>query len=413
MSAENSGHTGVQAEHATWRKNRWEEAAGPGGKAGTVQLAMVSHPETGVAGLPGLWEVDASGVLTLTVTAADGVSIGGRPITGAAEVESGSQVELSDGRVCFVQGRDGTFGMVVWDPSAPILTSLRDIASYPYDPNWVVDAKYRPVPGRTIEVGRLTSPRSKEMVSAPGDLIVELGGQEHTLVVLETVPGLRLAVFTDPSSGTDTPEIGRWLIVPPGEGSDLRIDFNKVILPHYVFSTAFPCPIPPIANHLPVVVDAGEIGLVLDGTSTSTSTSTMTEPDVRGKDEIMELGLTEKAVQYLRHLEQFDFASMRAMCTDTATVWHNDGKGEQLIEENLEQLKQMSGGGGVVALWYEITRQFEKPDEVLQQHVLHINMPDGVGTELPVAMYFGFQDGLIDRIEEYANMTPPNEGSAS
>ncbi|WP_280459657.1 DUF1684 domain-containing protein [Nocardia carnea] len=396
-------------EYATWRKNRWEEVAGPGGKAGTVQLAMVSHPEPGVSGLPGRWEVSASGVLTLTVTAADGASIGGRPVTGAVEVESGSQVELADGRVCFVQGRGGTYGMVVWDPSAPVLTRLRDIASYPYDPNWVVDAEYRPTPGRTIEVERLTSPRSKETVSAPGDLVVELGGREYTLVVLESVPGLRLAVFTDPSSGTDTPEIGRWLILPPDEGTNLRVDFNKVTLPHHVFSTAFPCPIPLEANHLPVVVDAGERALVLDGTSRSTGT----EPDDRGQDEIMEPELIEKAVQYLRHLEHFDFASMRAMCTDTATVWHNDGKGEQTIEENLEQLGQMSSGGGVVALRYEITRQFQKPDEVLQQHVLHIDMPDGAGTELPVAMYFGFQGGLIDRIEEYANMTPPNEGSAS
>lgn len=265
------------------------------------------------------------------------------------------------------------------------------------------------MPGRTVEVGRLTSPRSTETVSAPGDLVVELGGQEHTLVVLESVPGLRLAVFTDPSSGTDTPEIGRWLIVPQGEGSTVRVDFNQVTLPHHAFSTAFPCPIPLEANHLPVVVDAGERALVLDGTSRST----MPEPDNRGQDGIMEPELTEKAVQYLRHLERFDFASMRAMCTGMATVWHNDGKGEQTIEENLGQLKQMSSGGGVVALRYEITRQFQKPGEVLQQHVLHINMPDGAGTELPVAMYFGFQDGLIDRIEEYANMTPPNGSRAS
>ncbi|WP_193103300.1 DUF1684 domain-containing protein [Brachybacterium sp. FME24] len=409
MSTEDSGHPGVPVEYATWRKNRWEEIAGPGGKAGTDQLAMISQPEPGVPGLPGRWEVSASGVLTLTVTAADGVSIGGRPVTGAVDVESGSQVELADGRVCFVQGWGGTFGMVVWDPSAPGLTRLRDIASYPYDPSWVVHAEYRPVPGRTIEVGRLTSPRSKETVPAPGDLVVELGGQEHTLMVLESVPGLRLAVFTDPSSGTDTPEIGRWLILPPGEGSTLRVDFNQVTLPHHAFSTAFPCPIPPESNHLPVVVDAGERALVLDGTSGST----VTEPDNEEQDGIMESELTEKAVQYLRHLEHFDFASMRAMCTDTATVWHNDGQGEQTIEENLEQLEQMSSGGGVVALRYEITRQFQKPDEVLQQHVLHISMPDGSGTELPVAMYFGFQGGLIDRIDEYANMTPPDEGSAS
>ncbi|MFJ2758809.1 hypothetical protein ACIO3S_24635 [Nocardioides sp. NPDC087217] len=61
----------------------------------------------------------------------------------------------------------------------------------------------------------------------------------------------------------------------------------------------------------------------------------------------MEPELTEKAVQCLRHLEKFDFASMRAMCADTATVWHNDGKGEQTTEENRVQLAQMSGGGSV------------------------------------------------------------------
>ena len=140
----------------------------------------------------------------------------------------------------------------------------------------------------------------------------------------------------------------------------------------------------------------------------------MTEPDKKGQHDIMEPKLTERAVQYLRHLEKFDFASMRAMCTDTATVWHNDGKGEQTIEDNLEQLElTSSGGGGVVALRYDITRQLQNSSEVLQQHVLHIAMPDGSGTELPVAMYFGFKDGLIDRIEEYTNVVPASEGNVS
>lgn len=264
MSADESGDLGVPVEYATWRKNRWAEITGPGGKAGTSELAMVSHPGQGVPGLPGRWEVSASGTLTLTVAATDGVSIGGRPVTGAVDVESGSQVALPDGRVCFVSGRGGTYGLVVWDPSAPALTRLREIAAYPYDPSWVIDAEYRPVPGRTVEVERLTSPRSKDTVSAPGDLVVELGGEKHTLVVVETVPGLRLAVFTDPSSGTGTPEIGRWLTLPPGEGGSVRIDFNQVILPHHVFSPAFPCPVALEVNHLPVVVEAGERAPVLD-----------------------------------------------------------------------------------------------------------------------------------------------------
>ncbi|WP_434445616.1 DUF1684 domain-containing protein [Lentzea sp. E54] len=401
MSTEDSGHP---EEYATWRKNRWAEVSGPAGKAGTVMLAMVSHSGPAVAGLPGRWEVSASGILTLTATAADGLSVGGRPVTGAVEVEPGSQVEFPDGRVCFVAGRDGTYGLVVWDPSTPALTRLREIAAYPYDPSWVVDAEYRPVPGRTVEVERLTTPRSKETVPAPADLVVELGGEQHTLTVVETVPGFPLVVFTDATSGTSTPEIGRWLVLPPHEGSTVRLDFNQVILPHHVFSTAFPCPLPLEANHLPVVVDAGERAPLFDEGGENTAT----EPEKKGQHGTMEL--TEKAVQYLRHLEKFDFASMRAMCTDTATVWHNDGKGEQTIDENLEQLERMSsgGGGGAITLRYDITRQFQKPNEVLQQHVLHIGMPGGSGNELHVAMYFRFENGLIDRIEEYANMGSGN-----
>ena len=265
MSTENSGHPGVPVEHATWQKNRWAEVTEPGGKAGTVQLAIFSEPGGVAPDLPGRWEVKASGTLTLTVTAADGISIGGEPATGVVDVASGTQVQLPDGRVSFVSGRDGTYGMVVWDPSAPVLTGLRDIATYPYDPSWVVDAEYRPTPGRTVEVERLTSPRSKDTVSAPGDLIVELDGEKHALVVLEAVPGIRLAVFTDTSSGTDTPEIGRWLTLPPDEGNNtFQVDFNQVTLPHHVFSTAYPCPLPLEANHLPMTVDAGERAALFD-----------------------------------------------------------------------------------------------------------------------------------------------------
>lgn len=42
----------------------------------------------------------------------------------------------------------------------------------------------------------------------------------------------------------------------------------------------------------------------------------------------------------------------------------------------------MTGGG---ALRYDIVRQFQKPDEVLQQHVLHISMPGGSGICPPPA----------------------------
>ncbi|MDP9869900.1 MULTISPECIES: hypothetical protein [Streptosporangium] len=47
----------------------------------------------------------------------------------------------------------------------------------------------------------------------------------------------------------------------------------------------------------------------------------------------MSQDLKDKAVTYLRALESRDWKRVRALCAETATVWHNDGKGEQSIEE--------------------------------------------------------------------------------
>lgn len=91
-------------------------------------------------------------------------------------------------------------------------------------------------------------------------------------------------------------------------------------------------------------------------------------------------------------------------------MWHNDGQGEQQIEDNLAGLERMTNGN-VGSLRYDIIRQFDRPDEVLQQHVLTMTNADDSTMELHVAMDFGSKDGLIHRIEEYANFaTPSPEG---
>ncbi|RBQ15631.1 nuclear transport factor 2 family protein [Spongiactinospora rosea] len=112
----------------------------------------------------------------------------------------------------------------------------------------------------------------------------------------------------------------------------------------------------------------------------------------------------EKAVRCLRLLESYDFTGVQEMCTETATVWHNDGSGEQLMGEKLEQLRLLVGG--VRSLRYEIIRQFFDSDEVLQQQVLRAITADGTVNEIHATMYFRFDGGLIDRIEEYSYAVP-------
>lgn len=119
----------------------------------------------------------------------------------------------------------------------------------------------------------------------------------------------------------------------------------------------------------------------------------------------MRKNIGEMATRCLRHLESYDFDEVRAMCTETVTVWHNVGKGGQRIDERLEQLKPLADMVG--SLRFGTTRQFHSANEVLQQYVLRLAMPDGSRSEAHAAMYFRFGGYFIDRMKEYSCEVEP------
>ncbi|MGW0953536.1 nuclear transport factor 2 family protein [Streptomyces sp. NPDC001212] len=124
----------------------------------------------------------------------------------------------------------------------------------------------------------------------------------------------------------------------------------------------------------------------------------------------MSQDLKDKAVTYLRALEKRDWETARTLCAETATVWHNDGKGEETIVKNVEGMKGQIDS--IESMRYDIIRQLSQPGEVLQQHVVHVATKNGMRGEVHAAVYFGFDDaGLITRIEEYANFIPVDQDS--
>ncbi|QNP71114.1 nuclear transport factor 2 family protein [Streptomyces roseirectus] len=114
--------------------------------------------------------------------------------------------------------------------------------------------------------------------------------------------------------------------------------------------------------------------------------------------------------RFLRVLEKYDFSAAEEMCTEKATVWQNDGKPEQLIGERLTQFRSFVTT--VESMRYDVLRRFDDGEAVLQQQVLHLNMTDGTSSALNALLYFRFEDGLIDRIEEYVYAMPaPGEAA--
>ncbi|MBU3067327.1 DUF1684 domain-containing protein [Nocardia sp. NEAU-G5] len=290
--------------------------AGPQGKAKVVAKGMISGIELQtLPGVPGRWGVTEAGGLTVTAALADGVVVEEKAVDGTADVPPGSHPKFPTGRTGSVSGADGTYALVVMDESAVARSGLREIVAYPYDPAWVLEGEYRAAPpGRVIDVERLTVPRTEDSLPAPVDLVVTIDGEEYVLAVLEDLPGRRLVIFTDETNGDGTPEIGRWLLLPLlGPGSTVPVDFNRTTLSQHHFSpSVFTCPLSPPGNHLPMRIEAGERALAYDK-----------QPE--GSDTVNK----DKAIRYLRNLETRDFASARSMCSATATVWHNDGKGEE------------------------------------------------------------------------------------
>lgn len=115
--------------------------------------------------------------------------------------------------------------------------------------------------------------------------------------------------------------------------------------------------------------------------------------------------LEEKVVTYLRALEVSDFSAARALCAETATVWHNDGKGDETLEEYFDGLELQIKSYDSIR--YDIIRQLTRQDAVLQQHVVRVVAKDGARGGIHAAVYFGFDnDELISRIEAYANYIP-------
>lgn len=267
-AAGNSTASGVPAAYQAWRKGRWEEIAGANGKAKVVANGkIIGRDIHTLSGVPGAWSTNEAGALTVTAAAADGVRIDGTTVDGTAEAPSDCRLEFPGGRIGSAGGSNGVYGLVVMDHGAVERSGLSGIDTYPYDPSWVFEGRYRAAPqGRRIEVERLTSPRSTEAILAPVDLVVTINGTEYVLAVLEDFPGQRLVVFTDETNGTHTPAIGRWLVLPLRQpGSTLPVDFNQTTLSHHHLNpSVFVCPLSPPGNHLPMRVEAGERALVYD-----------------------------------------------------------------------------------------------------------------------------------------------------
>ncbi|MFC9249807.1 DUF1684 domain-containing protein [Amycolatopsis thailandensis] len=189
----------------------------------------------------------------------------GVPVSGTTKIATVSEIDLPGGLKAYAEGKNGEYEFVIRDERIPGFADLREFATFPEDPIWRVEARYLPRGhGQTVEVEIATNLGHSVPMPTPAELVLTIEGEDYSLTCIEPFEGYRLVTFRDETSGSETPEMGRWILLPEDVDYLSEIDLNRVVLPWHVVSPAFPCPLPNARNRLPMRVEAGEKSLVRD-----------------------------------------------------------------------------------------------------------------------------------------------------
>lgn len=236
-----------------WHEERWSEVAAPHGIAALADTVWLGRHERPVAGVAGMWRAEADAVVGTGLSGSGYSDASGSPLPDTIVLRPGDTAHAGDVLLrTFV--REGIPALRRVDPHAPRRTSLRSIAAYEPDPDWVAEARFTPR-DEPLAVEQVDGHHTVQ--SGAGTLEFRLHGRAHRLTATTGVGELSV-VFSDSSSGDET---YRFRFVrprlPDGAGRTV-VDFNRSFLPPCAFSDHYVCPMPSPENRLDIAVTVGE-----------------------------------------------------------------------------------------------------------------------------------------------------------
>ena len=266
--------------HTAWIEARETTLAAPDGwltlvdlvwlqagavEIGTAPIASDDSITLAGAGAPtaGRFELDAE-IVSFTPTHDGLASVNGRPLDAdqtvalADDREDAGPSILRLGRLEITHIlRHDRAALRIKDPESPRRTNFRGVPRFDFDPDWILDATFKPASPDTTMPIRLVTDHLEEHPVA-GTVTFECEGGRHTLRVEPAGDGFFL-VFGDDTNGTQTYGGGRFLSVPaPDAEGRTQLDFNRATTPPCGFTPYATCPTPPPGNRLPFDIPAGE-----------------------------------------------------------------------------------------------------------------------------------------------------------
>jgi uncharacterized protein (DUF1684 family) len=250
---------------AVYRERRELAVVQPKGNLALVNTQWVDSEQT-IYGVPGVWAPLPKGEsgLRVTAVAADGIRVNGELVDGSATVagkdsEAPGEVAFSDTVSGFViASESGNYALRVWDAQSEGIRDFGGIDAFPYNPEWVITAKFTEIPGgATVGFEHLKDDGNTRDMVIPGEITFSKDGIDYNLAAFKSGRALQL-VFADSTNGDTTYSVGRFLFVAPNADGTITLDFNRAVVPPCGFSYAFNCPMPPKQNRFSVPIEAGE-----------------------------------------------------------------------------------------------------------------------------------------------------------
>jgi uncharacterized protein (DUF1684 family) len=219
--------TGPEGEWETWRAERQRALVAPTGNLALVETRWLPAGET--------------------------------PDVEAARAGRPDSVTVTTLRRSDLVSGEPEHGLRFWDAASDAVRHFEGTDTFPYDPAWVLEATYTPVPGaRRVSFEHIRDNGGSRDLVVPGDITLTVDGREYTLSAFDD-DGTLLLVFGDPTNGDITYGAGRFLFVRRTDDEDrVVLDFNRAFVPPCGFSDQYNCPMPPRQNRFHLAVEAGE-----------------------------------------------------------------------------------------------------------------------------------------------------------
>ena len=246
-----------------WKVARHNAVKGPQGDLSLIALHEINAPKS-FEGIPGVWEAssnpDMPG-LKLTVSRNEQIHVNGCSVEGSIGIIADKTVvDLGNSLTAMATSQPGSLHLLaIWDEDSDALSQFKEIDTYPYDPNWIIQGTFKMNHiNKTLHFSHTQDQSGRARIhQSPGEIIFTINGD--TFHVRPFVSdNCYVVVFNDQTSGKETYGMGRMLVVTPNVDGTVLLDFNRAFLPPCAFSPYFNCPMPPFSNRFPFAIKAGE-----------------------------------------------------------------------------------------------------------------------------------------------------------